>query len=337
MPAVCITMAVRPLHGRREIADDSLKPDVDSLVVVAVEGNRHSPLNIARDGPSPEPLLDHVSAELDHVGPPVVLVGHPLQKPLREGGQVQEEVLGFAHDGSRAVALAAGLDQLHGVQEPAAVVALIPARLAVAAVGACALDVSIREESLLLLAVEEVLLLLVEILLLEKPGEDVLGHGVVILRVGVGKQIEGDSQVEQRLQDAPVVAKEELLRGHALRFGRNCHGGAVGIGTGDHQDVVPRHAMVARKDVGGHEGTGHVAQVQVAVRVWPGDEDANVGRHVATRGSSGPRSTEYIIDASVSCSTQPGFLDTRTAPCYHSRCRTRQVRVLWFVGDLGIG
>ena len=48
-PALRLAAVLRPLNGRRQIADDRLEPDVDALAVVALQRQRHAPVDVSRN------------------------------------------------------------------------------------------------------------------------------------------------------------------------------------------------------------------------------------------------------------------------------------------------
>ncbi len=143
-----------PLDAGREIADDGLEPNVDALVLVTLHRHGNAPLDIAGDGPRLQPLFQIVDGEVVDVGPPIGLVPHPLQQPLVEGWQVEEEVLRLPHHGPVAAEFADGLYKLGGVQRPAAGLTLVAAGVLVAAMGTGAVDVAIGQELAVVLAIE---------------------------------------------------------------------------------------------------------------------------------------------------------------------------------------
>ena len=71
---------------------------------------------------------------------------HVRLEPLREARQVDVDVARLAHDGRGAAELAAGVAEVGGVEERAAGVALVAARVLVATPWAPACDVAVSEE-----------------------------------------------------------------------------------------------------------------------------------------------------------------------------------------------
>src|SRR4029078_13096357 len=105
---------------------------------------------------------------------------------------------------------------------------------------------------------------------------------------GAGEEVVGQPEVEQVLHDDRVVLVREVACGHALLVGRHQDRGAVLVGAGDHEYVVPAHPHVAAEDVGGHAETGHVADVARAVGVRPGDGGQEMGHGVILGGQGHP-------------------------------------------------
>ncbi len=256
LPGLGAALVAGPLNTGGEVADDGLKPDVEPLPFVAGEGDGDAPFDVPGDGPALEPGGDVVAGEGQDVGPPVLLVLIQVgRNPLLEGGQVQEKVLRLPGDWDTAVYLAAGVDEVQGVQQTPAVVALVAPCFRVAAVGAGPFHVPVRKEDAAGFRVELHLGLAVDVPPLQQPQEDVLRHSVVVLRVGVGEEVITDADTLLGVQETGMVALKQFPRGDAFLLGPNGDGGAVGIGAGDHEDVVAGQAMVAGEDVGGQVGT----------------------------------------------------------------------------------
>ena len=275
LPGVGLAGVPGPLDAGRQIAHHGLEPHVEALVLPAFQRYVDAPVQVAGDGARLE-VADVIAAEADHVVAPAAglfrLVEVRLQD-LREGGQVQEVMLGLAHDRSRAVDLAARVDQLGGVDQGAAVVALVAARVREAAHVTRALHHPVRQEAVLALAVELLLGLTVQVAALQQQGEDVLRDLVVVLGVGMGEQVVADPHVALGGQEALVEALEQLARGDAVFVGFDRDRGAMRVRAADHQHAVAFEAVIAGEDVGGQVGPGQVADVQVAVGVGPGDGD----------------------------------------------------------------
>ena len=73
-----------------------------------------------------------------------------------------------------------------------------------------------------------------------------------------------------------VVALGDDLGLHALFVGGDGDGGSVLVRTAHHPDLVPQQDVVPAEDVRGEERTCHVAEVDGAVGVGPGDVDQNL-------------------------------------------------------------
>lgn len=203
----------------------------------------------------------------------------PLLDLALELGLEQEEVPGLA---DLQVAAAADrrtrFQQVRRVQDAGAVLALVTARLVVAAVRARADDVAVRQEAVV--GDREDLAdrpLLDEPVLLELPRE-VLRDLHVLLRGTAAEVVEGQLEaVVDRLLGV-VRLRAELGDREPGLLGGQLGRGAVLVGGADVQHVVAALAQVAGVDVRGEHRPDHVAQVldSVDVRQRAGDQ---VSRH----------------------------------------------------------
>ena len=92
------------------------------------------------------------------------MLGEVFQALGRDRRQIEEIMLRFAPDELvRGIVAAVRIDELDGVHQVAAVVALVAARLGILADVAGALDIAIGQEAPLALAVKQGLLLFVEV------------------------------------------------------------------------------------------------------------------------------------------------------------------------------
>ena len=273
-PLLRLAEPAGPLDRGGEVADDRVEPDVEPLGgLVLPAGHRDAPVDVARHRARPD-LLEDVLAVLDDVGPPgagrLALV-EPLPQRAGEGGQVEEVVLGLDELRRLAVDLAPGLDQVGGVELVAAVVALVPARVGVAADRTGALDVAVGQRTAGRGADRRLGGLLDHVAVAVAGTEHLLHDPVVVAGRGPREQVVRQPQTHEIGDDERVVAVGQLLGRDALLVGGHQDRGAVLVGAGDHQHVVAGHAHVAAEDVGGHAETGHVADVARAVGVRPGD------------------------------------------------------------------
>ena len=148
-----------------------------------------------------------------------------------------------------------------------------------AAEGARALDVAVGQPAVVVHRVELLLHGAVDVAPLPVAQEQVVGHVPVVLRIGVGVQVEGQAEAQEALDEAAVVALDHLGRADALLVGAQGDGGAVGVRAGDHQHLVARQAMIAREDIGRQIRARQVADVAVAGRIGPGDADVDILGH----------------------------------------------------------
>ena len=275
-PALGLAEPAGPLDGRRQVADDGVEPDVHALgrlVAPAVERDRDAPVDVARHRPGPE-VLDQVEGELDDVGPPGarrLAAAEVLPQRVGERRQVEEEVLGLDEVRRLAVDLAARVDQVGRVELVAAVVALVAARVDVAADRAGALDVAVGQGAPGGGADRALRGPLDHVAVAVDGREHLLDDAVVVAGRRPGEEVVGQAEVDEVLHDHGVVLVREVLGGHPGDVGGDQDRRAVLVGAGDHEDVVAGHPHVPAEDVGGHAETGHVADVARAVGVRPGD------------------------------------------------------------------
>src|SRR5512132_597909 len=72
LPCVRIAAALGPLHRRREVADNSVEPHVETLhrlIPPAVQWYRHTPVKITSDRSRPQ-IFQQILTEPQHVRPP---------------------------------------------------------------------------------------------------------------------------------------------------------------------------------------------------------------------------------------------------------------------------
>ena len=124
---------------------------------------------------------------------------------------VEEEVLGRAHlQVGAAGDLGARVLQFERVVEAAAVVALVAARVGIAAEGAGALDIAVGQEALGQRVEPLLLRVLVDEAGLPVAQEHLLRHIPVVLRVGVGVEVEGEPHLEAAVDKEAVVLLDHL-------------------------------------------------------------------------------------------------------------------------------
>src|SRR4029079_2169214 len=120
---------------------------VDALVRVlriAGDGDAHAPVQVTRDRTGTH-VVEQAPREVAGVRGTALPAVYPGLQRLREGGQVEEEVVRLPELGRRAVDLRARIDQVGRVELVAAVVALVAAGLPVPADRARSLDVPVGE------------------------------------------------------------------------------------------------------------------------------------------------------------------------------------------------
>ena len=112
-------------------------------------GHRDAPIQVAGDGAPVQAIGQDLSQRLaQHVRAPVAFaLAQKFDDRRLQLAQVQVEMLGLAQLGRGAVDLGARVDQLGGVQQVAAVIALVAAGVGVAADVAGAFHVAVGQEA----------------------------------------------------------------------------------------------------------------------------------------------------------------------------------------------
>ena len=114
---------------------------------------------------------------------------------LLDGGQIQQEVLGFNELWGLAVDLGYGVDQVHRVKLVATLIALVTAGAIRAADGASALNIAVRQGASGRRRNSTLGGLFEHVAVGIQALEEFLYHGVVVTSGGTGKKIVGQAEV----------------------------------------------------------------------------------------------------------------------------------------------
>ena len=161
------------------------------------------------------------------------------EKAKANGGKIEEEVFCLSDHGATAADPAGGVNELDGIQGSATSFALVTAGIFTATVWAGPIHVAVGQELMTVFAVELRHCLLEEVALLQKRQENVLSDLVVILGVCMREEVVGQAQLGEIVQEALMIALEDLPRGNALLVSLDSDRGTMAIRTGDHEDIVP--------------------------------------------------------------------------------------------------
>ena len=257
------------------VADRRVEPDVEHLALGALDGHGHAPVEVARDGARLQAAVQPALHLAVDVGAPLlVAVQDPLAQPLLIVLQREVPVGRFLLDRLGAAELALGIDQLLGAEGAAALLALVAVSALVAALGAGAHDVAVREELLGLGVVVLLALLGDELALLVELAEEAGGVLFVHLGGGAAIDVEVDAEPFEGVLDDAVVAVHDVLRGASLLAGLDRNRHAMLVGAADIQHFPAAHPQVADIDISRHIDTGQVADVDrtVGVRQRTGHE-----------------------------------------------------------------
>ena len=229
-----------PLDRGGQVADHGVDPDIDPLVVSLLEPRHrdaHSPVEVARHR-SAAKLPDELQREASDVRTPVILPLDPAREPLRERGQVEEQVGCLPEDRWLAVDLRAWLDEVGGVELITAVVALVAARLGKAADRAGPLDVPVGKRAARRRRERADRRLLDDRASFPQRAKDVAHDGVVIRRGRPREEVVREPQPAKIVADDLAVPVDELAGGYALSVGRDHDRSAVLVGAAHHEHVA---------------------------------------------------------------------------------------------------
>jgi len=274
-PGLRVAALLGPLLGRRQVADDRLEPDVDALVLVALERNGYAPLDVAGDRSILKAFVEQAERPVEHGLAPMGLVVQPLFKALVEGAQAEEEVLRLADLRRGSAEAAAHPQKLGSVERLAALLALVAASAVVAAVRTGSFHVAIGQETAIVGAVGQGHTLLIDMALVQEGQEDILSDAGVVLGAGGRVQVEGYAQALPAVEELLVKLGGHFLGRSPLLFGADGDRGAVLVAAGDHENTVALDAVVSGEDVGWKLGADDLSQMQRAVGIRPSytDED----------------------------------------------------------------
>ncbi|GBD19551.1 hypothetical protein HRbin27_02058 [bacterium HR27] len=246
---------------------------------VAWDGQRNTPFQVTRDGSWLETVLDEVADEVLHVRSPVRLTIEVCQEPIGEGRQIEEEMLGLARNRALTAQTAAWLDEIDRIECPPAVIALVTASVRIATIGARTLDIAVRQETPVVLAVELDLGLREDVAALVERSKDVLGDPEVIGSVRVREQVERDAELLVRLEEPTMIPLEDILRRHPFTLGCDGDRCAMRIAAADHEHAIAAKPVIACERIGRNVDPSDVPQMEVSVGVRPSDEHTDRFRH----------------------------------------------------------
>ncbi len=286
--------AACPLHRGGQVADNGIEPHVEALVrLVQPARDRNAPGDVAAHGARAN-IVKKVLGEGDDVGTPFaggLDFVQPHAERIGERGQIEEVVLGDLELRRLARNLRHRVDKLLGVKLIAAIVALIPAGAFRAADRTGALNVAVGKSVPRNRIDSHGGVLHNHVTVIAAHLEHLLHNPLMIDRGGAGKQIVGQAESHEVLDNNAVVLVRECLGGHALFLSRHQNRGAMLIGTGDHEDVLATHSHVAGENIGGDTKAGNVADVTGTVGIRPGNCGENMRHGYKT---TSPRGAGHI-------------------------------------------
>jgi hypothetical protein len=154
------------------------------------------------------------------------------------------------------------VDQILGLEQPSAVLALVAAGAWVVTMRALAFDIGVRQEAAGDRIEKTDGVVPVQQPLVQEHHEFVLNDFAVILRGGGGVQVIAHTEIPPVGQKLGMVPRGDFSRRGVLLVGADRDGCAVGVGARDHQNVVAAQTLIAREDVRGHIHARQVPDMQ---------------------------------------------------------------------------
>lgn len=271
--------ALSILCGDADVADGGVEPDVKDLGLESRDRDGCAPLEIAGHAARTKAFGEPGAGDTCRVCAPSALLirsGNEFFDARLQTGQVKEEVLAAFDDRLGLAELAARLLQVHRVQQLTTAIALITTSIVEATKGTSALDISISEETIALLAKGLLNSLLEEVAI----GVEALKDGVRDGRlVGIGcapEVIEADLEpvvdagMQSEILCTNLGASQTLLQGFGLR------GRAKLVRTTDINDLISTLATETGIHISAQNSTDNVAQVRNIVNIGQCSSDQSV-------------------------------------------------------------
>ena len=254
--------------GIGNIADGSVKPNVEHFALRSFYGDGDAPVEVTRYCTGLQATVQPAFALAVHVGFPFLVA---FQYPFPEPGLVLVKrkipVFGLAFHRSGTAEFGLGIQQLFRRQRGAAFFALVTVGMRVAALGACALYEPVGEEHAGLFVIELFAFLGDEIGLVIELAEELGRIFGMDCRRGAGIDVEVDAQGCEGVLHYAVVLVHNVLRGDTLLPRLDGDGDSVLVGAADKQYVLPAHAQISDIDVSGNVSAGQVADMDRTVGV----------------------------------------------------------------------
>jgi hypothetical protein len=260
-------------------------------VLEARPRHRHAPGEVARDAAVAQVCGQPAARQRDHERRPSAARIEPGVEPIHQHRLAQKQVPAVAQR-KRGVAGQRGArpDELGGIEQAAAVVALVAARAVAAAVRAGAEHVAVRQEAVVGRRPHLPHRAHLDQAGRVEPAIEVLGQGVIVRRGRAAEVVEREAEaaidvgldrvlrVAVRADVLPGAKRAELRRG------------AVLVGAADEQHVVAELAAEPRMDVGRQQRADQIAEMldAVDVRNRAGDQDPAHGDVLRCGKRAGP-------------------------------------------------
>mmetsp|Transcript_8283 Transcript_8283/g.24877 ORF Transcript_8283/g.24877 Transcript_8283/m.24877 type:complete len:375 (-) Transcript_8283:109-1233(-) len=261
---------IRVCSSNTNVADGRIEPDVEDLVCVALQGDGCAPFEIPGDAPLPQTLTKPGLRHCNRVLRPCPRDGCLLDvlfKAVLELWKVEEEMFCLPNLWFCLAGAALWRNELDGVQQSTAVVALITTGVFISTEMARASHKAIGQEPLVLVAEELLQLPIDYVAILVGFPENFLTDLRLLRRGGSTKMIERDVEPVIHISMQRIVLIADLLRTQTLllRLRFRCCAVLIRSTDVDARDIPL--SQVSRVDIRGQHGADQISQVRHIVHV----------------------------------------------------------------------
>ncbi len=270
-----------PFLRRGDVADRRIEPDIEDLGLETGAGDPvfirhlHTPAEIARDGARDESLIQPFVGDRDSkLGPVPAFLSDPaadrflhlLLPEIEMGGVAQFDIAAAGYGGI-------GVFEICRVQQAAAIVTLVTARLFVSAMRASPLDIAVRQEAAILDGIDLLCCPLLDQAVRFEPDGEMPGEPVVRRARGASEPVIGEAETLPCPALDLILLVAILLHALARCLRRQLRRGAVLIGRADVNDLMAEQPHDTGIHIRRQHRTGEIAEMLHAIDVWQGRSD----------------------------------------------------------------
>ena len=262
-------LCIAKLLGVGDVADRSIKPNIEHLAFCSLYRNRNTPIQVAGHRTRLQVHIQPALALSVNIGTPLLVTFQdPLLQPVLILAQWEIPVLGRLLDESMTrVVLIGRVDQLFWREGSTTFLALVAVCSFCTAARAGTHDVTVGKELAGNLIAELLFYFLFQNTLIVKSTEEIRSKLIVNLRSCAAVNIKGDTEILEALLDEVVIAIHYFLYGNAFLLGTDGDRYTMLVATADENNVLLFKAKIAYVDIGWHINTCQVADMHTTVSV----------------------------------------------------------------------